>query len=196
MDLALFQFINSLPHTDFSDSVALFLSGVGSFGAIWIIIAFFVMLKEESEDKGFYKPMLGAVFFSFLLVEYVLKPLFGRVRPEVLPLTILVQSPIGGFSFPSGHAATAFAGAAVLSRFTVKSRILWYVLAFFVSMSRIYLGKHYPSDVLAGGVIGFFVGKLAVYFYDQTQRKRASYLAGGRDGSKKPAKKRHYDHRR
>ena len=57
-------------------------------------------------------------------------------------------------AFPSGHAALAFAGAVVLTRVLPAGRIVWWVLAAATAYSRVYLGVHYPLDVLAGAVVG------------------------------------------
>ena len=60
------------------------------------------------------------------------------------------------FSFPSGHAAKAFLAATILSGFFVRRKKLFFTLAALVAFSRIYLGVHYPSDVLAGFALGTF----------------------------------------
>jgi undecaprenyl-diphosphatase len=65
-----------------------------------------------------------------------------------------------GASFPSNHAANCFAAAAVLSWYFRRWRALFYTLAGAIAISRVALGVHYPSDVLAGAILGYFVGWL------------------------------------
>jgi undecaprenyl-diphosphatase len=62
------------------------------------------------------------------------------------------------YSFPSGHAAASFVAAYLLSKKDKKRAWVYYVVALLISFSRIYLGKHYPSDVLAGALIGTLIG--------------------------------------
>ena len=63
-------------------------------------------------------------------------------------------------SWPSGHAATAFAGATVLAWLAPQFRVLWYVLAVLIAFSRLYNGVHYPTDVLSGAVLGLLVASI------------------------------------
>ncbi|MBI4227659.1 MAG: phosphatase PAP2 family protein [Candidatus Omnitrophica bacterium] len=92
---------------------------------------------------------LGALA-ALPLVE-VLKEIVHRPRPvEVVPHL----APATGWSFPSGHAAAAFALAAFLSVGWPRWRGAWWTLAALVAWSRVALGVHYPSDCLAGAVIG------------------------------------------
>lgn len=69
-----------------------------------------------------------------------------------------------GPSFPSNHAANVFAGAVILAWYFPGARYLFYGFAFLVAVSRPILGVHYPSDVLAGALLGYFVGTLVIAF--------------------------------
>jgi undecaprenyl-diphosphatase len=96
----------------------------------------------------------------------ILKPLFDRVRPcFVLPdVRLLLSRQPHSPSFPSNHAINSFAAAAVLFDLGPVVGGIGLVLAALVSYSRIYVGVHYPSDVLAGAILGLTLGRAAVAF--------------------------------
>jgi undecaprenyl-diphosphatase len=81
---------------------------------------------------------------------YGIKLLVDRPRPGLDPLVRLPTDP----SFPSGHAATSFAGATMLSFFAPRYRVLFFLLAAGIACSRVYVGVHWPFDVLAGAALG------------------------------------------
>lgn len=96
-----------------------------------------------------------SLFLTWVLVERVMKPIIARDRPFLHgpPIAIIGYAPAGP-SFPSGHAAVAFAGAFVLSRVAPRGRVVWWPIAVVISYSRIYLGVHYPLDVVFGAAAG------------------------------------------
>ena len=91
---------------------------------------------------------------------FVLAAKAGVERPR--PATTIPQAdPLmgaGGWSFPSGHAATAFAGAVALSYLWRRGAPLFFLLAAAIAFSRVYVGVHFPGDVLAGAALGTVVG--------------------------------------
>ena len=104
-------------------------------------------------------PWLGIPLAA--LAASVLKGLVVRARPaEVFQLFELRPSDIGR-SFPSGHAAAAFALAGVLSGRWPKGHWVWWAFAFLVALSRVALGMHWPSDVVAGALMGWVCVKFA-----------------------------------
>jgi len=94
------------------------------------------------------------------LVVYGLKNAVNRPRPEG-------ETERSNSSFPSGHSTGAFALATVFSHQYPKLAIPCYTAATGIALSRVYLGRHYPSDVLAGAVIGYTFGKMTLYFSDK-----------------------------
>ncbi|OGX37785.1 MAG: hypothetical protein A3C53_00800 [Omnitrophica WOR_2 bacterium RIFCSPHIGHO2_02_FULL_68_15] len=96
----------------------------------------------------------GAGVALALIIAAVLKVAFHRPRPDEAMAGLFVAHPGIGPSFPSGHATAAFALAALLSVGWRRWRGLWWTLAAGVAWSRLYLGLHYPSDCVAGALLG------------------------------------------
>jgi len=91
----------------------------------------------------------------------MLKHLIGRPRPRFTHQQAFDYGPswqTGLDAFPSGHAAASLAVAAVLARYFPKGAWLWYGAAFFVGVSRVVRGSHFPTDVLGGALLGFLIG--------------------------------------
>lgn len=162
---------NIIPHLPFFDYFFSFFSLRGNSIFIWILVIIFVLILEERKnpgisrkDKQFTALFLIAFLSTALIVEFPLKNLFHRLRPDFTRYTLYATrytySCPKDFSFPSGHASTAFAAATVLTFFDKKRRWLYFATAILIAYSRIYLGCHFFLDVLIGALIGFFFSKL------------------------------------
>jgi undecaprenyl-diphosphatase len=167
-------------HTPWLDAVMLTLSSLGQAGTLWIILAAVARL-ENPRRAGRLWQMLLAIGLAYLLVDYVLKPGFARTRPfdAMLDVRIVGFRPVT-YSFPSGHACSAFAGAWVLTLMWHRIAWLFWILAALIAFSRIYIGVHYPIDVLAGALLGLVVGALvtggrACYIERPSPRAAASH---------------------
>jgi len=136
------------------DPLMWFISVIGRGGLVWLVAGATLVLTRRLRIPALVQLVLSVLLAS-TMANQVVKPLVARERPFVSTPQIRV---IGGqpddASFPSGHAANAFAGAAVLSWAAPEARIVWWALAVAVAYSRVYLGVHYPLDVLGGALVG------------------------------------------
>ena len=112
--------------------------------------------NDERQETG---RLLASTFISTGVIVWGMKEIIGRKRP--------LDDVVGNPAFPSGHTAYAFAGAMLLSSRYPKLRIPLYIGAGLVGITRIYLGRHYLSDVIAGAAVGTITGAL-VSRYDAT----------------------------
>ena len=129
------------------------LSYAGSFGIIWLAIA--VAISGFSWSRPWLWTRVGAAILIAESVSGALKEWIKRDRPAVADPDpgALVGLP-ATYSFPSGHATVSFACATVLALAVPRLRWPLYTLAVLISFSRVYVGVHYPLDVLAGAVLG------------------------------------------
>lgn len=100
-----------------------------------------------------------ALLVSSWALAIALKPVFAVPRPEAIRFVTCAI----GYSMPSGHSLMSFALAAFLHPKAGKFKLLVWAFAFIVSLSRIFIGVHFPSDVFVGALIGFIVGLLWLY---------------------------------
>jgi len=139
---------------------------LGNSGMIWILISLGLLIFKKTRKVGIVS--LCALFGSVIINNEILKHLVGRVRPfdVIWELNVLIPKP-NDFSFPSGHTASSFAVASTLSRkLPPKYGIPAIILASIISFSRLYVGVHYPSDVLFGMIIGILISYLVEFFVD------------------------------
>jgi undecaprenyl-diphosphatase len=143
-------------HTPGSERVVRAFSNLGECGALWIGLGLATSLLGAPEHR---RPRLkaGAVAGGGFLLNWGLKQVVRRPRPKLEGLPPIGHT-VSGLSFPSAHATASFAGASLLSE-TLPAAPL-YAAAVAMAASRPWLGVHYPSDVVAGAVLGTAVAEI------------------------------------
>jgi undecaprenyl-diphosphatase len=150
--------------------VFVWLTKVGSHGLIWFVLALVVALARRSVWPFV---LTAAAVLVADGVAGLVKVLVGENRPnEPDPLVVVLHS----HSFPSGHTATAFAGATMLSAFVPRAAPAFYVLAAAIAYSRLYVGVHFPVDLVGGIVIGVAT---ALLLLAAVRRRSTRVLPGG-----------------
>lgn len=165
LDTQILYWIQESMYSPAMTSLMKFITHLSSGGLFEIAVCLILLIRKETRNAGWV--MLIALALDAVLVNAVIKPIVNRPRPyEALGLPILI-SPPSGSSFPSGHTSIAFTMAASML-LTLKSRtgrvLSWIAVAFacVTGLTRLYFFVHYPSDVLAGAVIGILCAAAAV----------------------------------
>jgi undecaprenyl-diphosphatase len=133
---------------------------VGYAGLVWVVLA--PTLAAWARRPVLRTTLVtAATVWTADLVAAVLKAVTDRPRPfERMDVDVLVAGTVGS-SMPSGHATTAFAGALILSLLVGRWVPALFALAVLVAASRVYVGVHYPLDVVAGAALGLAAGLAA-----------------------------------
>ena len=165
--------------TPWLDTVVPWITYLGSFGAVWIVLALLLLSRKSQRACGIQVAL--ALIFSLLLCNLILKNAVSRIRPFELAgiQDLLIPVPMDT-SFPSGHTSASFAAAAVLLLERHPLRWPALVLACLISLSRLYLYAHYPTDVAAGALVGILCGVLAVTIWKKSLSPRLSGRGEGK----------------
>ena len=171
LELTILDFIQNHMRSEIGDILAPFISSLGNWGMIWIVLTVVLLLSKKHRKAGIYLAL--SLLFDLLLCNLCLKPLFARGRPFSVneSVQLLVKAPLD-YSFPSGHTAASFASAAALFLAREKYWYIALILAVMIAFSRLYLYVHYPTDVLGGIVVGLLSAWLAGKLIAGLRKKR------------------------
>ena len=160
VEFSILDFIQNQFRTPFGDFVMPLISKLGNGGIIWLVLSGLLCVFPKYRKAGV--TMLTALALDVLLCNVMLKPLVGRMRPFTVNtgMELLINAP-KDFSFPSGHTAASFAAAFALLFVKNKLWIPSMIIASLIAFSRLYLYVHYPTDVLAGILLGLIVSVAA-----------------------------------
>jgi undecaprenyl-diphosphatase len=159
------------------DPVFVHLGTIDKIGAVWVALTLALTLLER---LGVLCAVVRAavVFVACFAADsasFGIKDLVTRQRPFVAHPEIDPLYSVHSSSFPAGHAATAFAGAVIASYLWPRRAPLFALLALAIAFSRIYVGVHYPTDVVAGAAVGTAVGAAAAVVLRAIRRSRRGY---------------------
>lgn len=156
-----------------ANAVMPIITNLGSGGAIWLLLSLLLLLFCKKHGKRTAALTVIALAFSYLLCQELIKDWAARPRPfTTLEGIVTLVPPEPSYSFPSGHTATSFACAWVLTKLCPKRGWLSLFLAAAIGFSRIYVGVHYPSDVLFGALFGIFCGEFVLRAADKIKKTR------------------------
>lgn len=149
---------------------------LGDSGMLFIVMGILLLCIPKTRKIGL--AVLTALLIGALITNVTLKPLVDRARPWLVieQLWVLVGSGAGDPSFPSGHttAAFAFGGAVLFSTVKKRWKALALMLAVLMGFSRLYVGVHYPTDVLGGCLVGLLAGWLSWQFWKNKKMNKKS----------------------
>lgn len=164
LDYWLFQQINNLAgYSAFGDALGVFLASYFQYILSGFLLVYLLVGKDQTERiKNRWMVVLAflAAIVARLGFTTALHFVFHRARPFVDHVVNQLIAYKTTDSFPSGHASFFFALATALYFFNKKLGFWFFVGAFLISLARVYVGVHYPTDILAGAVVGIFSGWL------------------------------------
>ena len=160
VDRRLYRAIHAIPHTPVSDRYVTTLSDVGE-GLGWVVAGGALAWLGGPNGRRAGLAMTIASLGTTYLVQRMVKPVFRRRRPHAgRDDLVVVGMRTTDASFPSGHTASSFAAATATAAFYPAVAPLVYALAAGVGVSRVHLGHHFPSDVIAGAAVGVGLGSV------------------------------------
>ncbi|WP_297204280.1 phosphatase PAP2 family protein [uncultured Brachyspira sp.] len=136
-----------------------FMSRMGD-GYVWAMLYLIFYMFRIDYAVLYFSRAISAIFICIFLFLYI-KSFFSRTRPYKKHDKIPIMYPPDKHSFPSGHTMVAFAVSFCMGSYSVGSALLFYPIASLIAFSRVYVGLHYPLDVICGIIFGTIIGFLS-----------------------------------
>jgi undecaprenyl-diphosphatase len=196
-DQAVLRFLRTRGHHEPVETMMQAIGMCGEYAAVWAVAGGVGASIDEKRRRQWL--VAAAAGPAAVGVNFVAKVAFGRQRPLIEEHPPLAKAPTK-LSFPSAHATSSIAAATALGRVEPRARPALFTLAAAVCIGRPYLGMHYPSDVVAGAILGFAIGRavpglgapptedrLFELAIDANERAQATTRAGGNGGASSTA---------
>lgn len=166
IDTQIFVFLNQYIANPLFDLVMPVITNLNHWRIPIVLVWLFLMIKGGRRGRVAALLLIPVLTMSDQMSASVLKPLFGRIRPcHALDNVRLLVGCGGHLSFPSSHATNISAVAVLFGYFYRKGTIWFIIIAALVGFSRIYVGVHYPGDVLFGFLVGCSLSVLLLFIY-------------------------------
>lgn len=167
LDERILQAARTWGHSPDAERAVARFSRLGEHGGVWLVVGAIGQMLDRPRRLE-WRRARRTVMRAYV-ANTAIKLIVRRRRPELDGLPALTDTPTA-LSFPSAHASTSFAGAVCYSRLGIPATPL-YVLAAALSASRLYLGVHYPSDTLAGALLGTALGRRFAHSVDDSPQE-------------------------
>ncbi len=164
IDTALFYFFNGSLSNPIFDFIMPIITNQDYWAIPILILVFGFSFKGGSRGRITFALLILSVIATDAIAAQFIKPIVGRLRPShaiIDSINLLVHKG-GKYSFVSNHAANMFCAATVLTYFYYKWKYVFYISATLVAFSRIYVGVHYPGDVIFGGLFGYGIAWMVI----------------------------------
>jgi len=160
LDSYIFYYINQFAGiSPYLDKVAIFFAEYLQYLVVFCLLLFLV--KKFRRNLGMVIFAFTAAIFSRFIITEIIRYFFPRIRPFVEnSVNLLIGYNATESSFPSGNAAFFFALSTIVYFYNKKAGTFFFIASFLISISRVFVGIHWPFDILAGALVGIFSGWL------------------------------------
>ena len=180
VDAAILKWCNTVAVSRWADTLMLFLTSQKNTWPFILLALILLVWKGGKTGRRVALMLPFCILITDQLSAGILKDLIGRARPccqqDIYPWLRLIDGCRESHSMPSSHASNMFGVATLFTLYYRKWWPLFFFIAAIISYTRIYLGLHFPSDVLAGAVLGSFVVLLFNYVWCAAAKRRSSQL--------------------
>ncbi|MGZ7119484.1 MAG: phosphatase PAP2 family protein [Methanobacterium sp.] len=167
-DIQIFYLINVYMQNTFFDFIMPIISEIGYF-SFWILISIIIFFIGGEKGRKVALVCIIALIAGYFVSE-ILKIMVARPRPYEVLEGVRVLVTTSGYSWPSGHSVASFIAFTIYGMAVIGRRyglLYLFLLVCLIMFYRIYIGVHYPSDVLSGALIGIFIGIIALVFENE-----------------------------
>ncbi len=170
-EIEIIKYINSNLSNSVLDAVFSFISFLGNKGWMWIVIVLVLISLPKTRKAGVCNAI--ALIFCLVITNICIKPLADRLRPYEVDTTLKIIVPyLTDGSFPSGHTCASFASVFAICKYYKKWSVPLYTFATLMGISRLYLCVHFPTDIIAGALLGILFGYGAYMITERIWLKR------------------------